>query len=427
MHPWLLPLLRCPGSGTALRLEAGRLHSTSQAYPLLNAIPWLFPSPGLALLEWGTKIQNYVQEETQQIQFAQQQAQQVRSPLTRQRLQAQAQARAHNLAFLQSSLHAFLSYPQAPVLPSSQQIHSYFKLLFRDWCWGSDELAYYTDYVVSHVDAGIRHALVLGSGAGGLSYRLAQRLPAVHWVSLEHNPLLALTADAIMQGQALSLHELSLYPADIEHSTRAWHIQQPALSHGNHQSVLGCFPELPFAAQSFDLIIAPWFLDILELPFADALQALLPQLSAQGSLLFFGPANVHKGHGAEQWTSAEICEAFSQCFTSVSTHQHRLTYLDSPLDAAQRQETLLFAHCQGPRGQGQPVAARTGKRLRVTPEFLQYKALNDTFHKVLAVIETDIEAPALAQRLETDFGFSAQESLHYAELFIRRIAMEIGQ
>ncbi|WP_333607654.1 class I SAM-dependent methyltransferase [Arsukibacterium sp.] len=427
MQDWILPLLRCPGSGDSLRLEAGKLHGPKQAYPFLNGIPCLYPNPGMGLLEWGTKIQHYLQEESQQIAFAQALSQSAQSALTKGRLKQQAIARQHNLSYLQQSLHAFLTYPQVPVLPSSQQIYSYFKLFFRDWCWPGDELQQYLEYVSAHLAKKAQNVLVLGSGAGGLSYGLAERFPDVRFVSLEHNPFLALTADAIMQGQKIALYDYSLYPSSIEKTAQRWSIQKPPLVVANHQSIIASYPQLPFAPQSFDYIIAPWFLDILDMPFSDAIRALLPALKKDASLIFFGPANVHKSHAEQQWTPEEICDAFGQYFQRVSSDTSSLTYLNSNLDSQHRLETLLFAHCQQPRNKSPKPVAKAAARLQLTPELLQYKAVNETFYKVLSVIDKDITAPELATLLVSKFGFDNKESLYYAEFFIRKIAMDIGQ
>jgi SAM-dependent methyltransferase len=426
MQNWVLSSLRCPVDGESLRLDSGELRGTRQVYPTLNEVPFLYPNPGMGLLEWGTKIQNYVREEGQHIGFAQQLSRGVKSSLTKERLKRQAHARQHNLAYVKASLHAFLTYPEVRVLPSSQQIHSYFQLFFRDWCWQGDETQQYLDYVSAQIDETVKDVLVLGSGAGGLSYGLAKKFPQIRWTSLEHNPFLALTADAIMQGQAIELYDYSLYPISVDKTAQSWTIKESPLG-ANHQSIIASYPHLPFAPQSFDRIVAPWFLDILDMPFFDAVRALLRFLRKGAGLVFFGPANVHKGHAVDQWTSDEICEAFEQLFQRVTHEQQTIAYCSSPLASQHRQETLLFAHCRAPLSAPDYVVTAAPARLRMTPELTQYKALNETFYKVLSVIERDIGVPELATKLVDQFGFTEEEAPFYAEFFIRKFAMEIGQ
>lgn len=425
MKDWILPLLRCPATQQALIVKDGKLHAEQQAYPFLHGIPCLYKSPGMALLEWGTKIQNFVAEESDQIEHLEFLTRAPQSDLSKQRLLAQHDARTQNLDVLKSTLHAFLHYPSIPITPSSQQIHSYFQLLFRDWCWDESEIARYTALAGKALDDSEKTVLILGSGAGGLSYRLAQQFPSSRFVSLEHNPFLALSAERLMQGETLALQDYSIYPKSHQHCAQSWQVKAPAVVGDNHQAVLASYPFVPFAPNSFDVIIAPWFFDILELSFPAAVQHSLPFLKSDGELIFFGPANLHKSYTDEQWCAEEITAYFGKQFAEMSHHQETLYYLDSPLNAQRRMETLLFVHGRKPHAVTIQPPRDTPAVLRMTPELQQHKAVTDTMHTVLSVIDGDINAAELAAKLVSTFGFDAKEAPYYAELFIRKISMEI--
>lgn len=425
MQDWLLPLLRCPATQQALTEKEGKLHSATQSYPFLHGIPCLYKNPGMALLEWGTKIQNYVNEESQQIEHLNMLARAPALELTKKRLQQQMQARQQNLDFLTSSLHAFLHYPPVPIMPSSQQIHSYFQLFFRDWCWASEELDAYTAFVSRHLGDRKLNVLVLGSGAGGLSYRLAQAHTNANIISLEHNPFLAITAERLMHGETLSMQHYESYPRSAEQAVQSWQLNADKPVGNNHQSLLAGFPHLPFVERSIDVVIAPWFFDILEQPFANAVRHALPILKDDGELLLFGPANVHKAAPEEQWTTEEMLAYLQPLFADVQHESQRLFYLDSPLAAQRRQEQIVFVHGKSPNTETRRKADDTPVKLKVTPELQQYKAQNETMHAVLGVINEDIDVPTLAKRLQEQFGFDAKEAPYYAELFIRKIQFEL--
>lgn len=424
MKPWILDLLRCPETAEALTLKDNRLYAGVQAYPLLNGVPWLFKRPGIALLEWGTKIQNFCEEEKLQIQYLQNNAASASSALQKKRLNTLAEARIQNLSLLKKSLEAFLSYPQVPIQPSTQQVHSYFQLFFRDWCWPTDELDTYVNYVSEQLTENVSTVLILGSAAGGLSHRLSMCFPQVHFVSLEHNPFLALSAEHIMQGKELKLSDYSVYPRSIEHVSQRWTIKTTAVGN-NHQTIMGAFPELPFASECFDAVVCPWFLDILDEPFEQALIACKRALKADGKLIFFGPSNVHKDQASEQWTADEICACFERHFQRVESKTESVFYMDSPLNAQRRQEQLLFLTANAANRDTVSLAQTPPLQLKLTPELQQYRAMNETIMRVLSVVDKDLDTQELASRLISQFGFNEKEAAYYAEVFIRKLNMDI--
>ncbi|MEM8500056.1 MAG: hypothetical protein AAF542_18690 [Pseudomonadota bacterium] len=418
----LLDILRCPDSGEPLSIADGCLRSSCSSYQMIDQhIACLYPNAAITRLQWGSKIKHFLTTEREHLKQMQQLAQNCELANTRQRITMQHEARHKNLALMQKMLASWIPKNALPIAPSSQQIESYFELLFRDWCWG-DELQPYINYCVSSV---ARHAtqriLVLGSGAGGLSYHLANALVKADVVSVEHNPFLALASSHIMQGKSLKVHEYSLYPTNLENCAKKWEIKQPALKHENHIQLLATYPQLPFARASFDTIVAPWFFDILDLRFADAVKASAHFLKEDGRLLFMGPANVHKSHYEEQYCSDEIRELLLQSFTEIEFDQHTLGYLHNPRASQGRLENVLFANLSGPGKFGLPAYKSSADELQYTPELNQFKLKTATIHQIMAHIEKSITVDELAKVLVTQFGFDERESGHYAAAFIAEI------
>lgn len=424
----LLDILRCPDTGEPLALGDGVLTSSSSQYQIIDQqLACLYPSAAITRLQWGSKIKHFFDTEREHLKQMQQQAQNCDLASSRKRITLQHEARHKNLALMQKMLSSWIPKKPLPLVPSSQQIESYFELLFRDWCWG-EELQDYIDYCVSSIgDQAAQRILILGSGAGGLSYHLANALPHAEVVSVEHNPFLALAATHIMQGKSLKVHEYSLYPTSLENSAKKWEIKQPALKYKNHIQLLASYPCLPFVEKSFDTVISPWFFDILDISFSDAVQASAHFLREDGRLLFMGPANVHKAHYDEQYCSEEIRELLMRSFNTVDFKQQTLPYLNNPRASQGRVENVLFAKACEPGTTTLSTQASTSDELHYTPELNQYKLKIATIHQILSHIDKSITVEELAKVLVTQFGFEERESGHYATAFIAEIRSGITQ
>ncbi|MFK8018315.1 MAG: methyltransferase domain-containing protein [Pseudomonadales bacterium] len=430
----LLELVRCPVTGERLVEKGGELISSvshadsARRYPIIDQdVACLYPRPQEAILEWGSRVKHFTQLERDHLKQLQQTANHQDSNSTRQRLHKQHEARHKNLAQIEKLLADWIPDKALPKNQNSQQIFSYFQLLFRDWCWG-DELESYSDFVLDKVSVDSqKNVLILGSGAGGLSYRLANALPKSRLLSIEHNPFLALASARIMQGKSIKLYDYTLYPRTLELVAQKHEIKTAKLEHGNHAVVLGEFPALPIAEAEFDTVVAPWFLDILDQNFESALGDCLRFVKDDGQLLFIGPANVHSEYYEEQLCSTEILEMLQSKFEHVEHEQRRVPYLDSPLESQARMESVLFVCATGlKRGEhSQPKNGGSDSILRDSPELQQYRLKLATTQQILSVVEGDITAPELAEQLEKKFGFDESDSLHYARLFIAQISKEI--
>ncbi|MEM7209012.1 MAG: hypothetical protein AAF434_14410 [Pseudomonadota bacterium] len=423
--------LVCPGSGDLLRKSGDGFAAGSVSYPMLDGIPWLFADPENARLEWARKVHSYFEREALYLKHLQIRMNDSGGSLANKRLSQQHQARSKNLTWMKSTLNEFKKPQDALALPSTQQIYSYFQLFFRDWCWGHEELTRYVEYCVEHIDAKTESILILGSGAGGLSYHLANHFTSTSVISAEHNPLLALGADKIFRGKSFKLTDYSVYPRDLNHASQTWEIKAEKLSSCNHAQILCEFPNMPFREKAFDVVIAPWFLDVVDFPFGDALDCASRMIGDEGKLLFFGPANVHKSLEHHQLCREEVEAEFTLRFSDCSLQQTSIPYLQSPLDSQQRMESVLFIDAKQPN---QIASALTEKafprssspqKIRYTPEFERYKIENATFFHILSHVNQDMTYRELADVLEREFGFDPAESERYVELFIKRLELDI--
>ena len=392
-------------------------------FEMIAEIPCLYSSKQEDLAEWSQKINSYFNEEEMQIKHLQFRINNHKSSLTKKRMNEILQGRVFNLKQLKKLLKGFYLEGREQTVFSSQQIHSYFDNIFRDWCWGQDEIVEYIRKL-EKIDFENKKVLILGAGAGGLSYQIAQKYPSAFIVDVEHNPLLTLINQQLSQGKSLKLCEVAAFPKSLEKTTEKRELNSSGKL-SNKIEVLASFPDLPFNDQSFDIIIAPWFLDILDIPFENALFCAKDFLKDDGILHFCGPSNIHKKQIAEQYCHEEIVEVFQEFFKEVEVEQVSLPYLDSPLNSQRRLETVSFI-----TGRGETEVdidwrlTQHNSDLSFSAEFEQYKTLSIVKAQILSHINSDINHEELAKILVEKFGLTQDESIPYAKKFLDKIKFE---
>lgn len=388
-----------------------------------NSIPCLYENPEETLAQWKLKAAAYFKEEEIFIKHLQGRINNQKNELTKKRLNDLLQGRSYNLKQIKKLLSEFTNESNTQTIFSSQQIHSYFDLAFRDWVWGEDEIDTYLD-IAKGVDFENKSVLILGSGAGGFSHRLAKANPCATFINVEHNPLLATIHYLVTNGKEIKLHEVCEYPKELD-LTCAKRSIKASEKLDNQFIILGSFPDLPFKDNVFDIIIAPWFFDILEIPFVNAVVGSKDFLKTDGNLLFFGPSNVHKKELNERMCSDEIVKVFQDNFEDITSFRNRVSYLESPLSSQNRQEEVLFIQASRCKEYTEDYNLDFSEvDLKFTPEFEQYKLVTDIKAKILGHINGDISVDGLAKILEGKFGLTNNESKPYAKKFLDKIKFE---
>lgn len=448
---WLNELLRCPSTGEKLKPTESGYATETVDYPRLGGLPYLLPKPSEALARAAVEATQFIDQEQRHLEQLQGQISAEHDALLLQRLRAIEQAKQTNLNTVRSILAPIGSTSAKGGVRVEKAFDAYFQLLFRDWCWqkdeqgkslsDDDELDVYADFVESEIVAWQQakvesgsidsqappiRVLLLGGGAGGLGYRLVQRLPCIELVSVERNPLLALGAAAVSSGEKVELCDYSLYPRSLDSCSQHYSIKVPSVDH-RHAIVMADFPALPFEQASFDVIVAPWFFDILPMPTNDAIQATCYWLKPDGALLSIGPSNVHKDYYEEQFTPEEFLACFKRCFDSVRWHQKQLPYLHSPLNSQLRLEHVLFAVASKRTSlpEQRPSALSPQSLVHYDQKLLDLRAKLQTIYAVLSRVDQDLDEHRLAQLLVSEFGFDASEAPAYAQSMLAEIARQL--
>lgn len=428
MNEEILKLLSCPMNQSELNLDDGELLANKTSYPIFDGIPWLFKEPEYSFLEWSTKIESYFKEEELYIRHLQSMVDLNSSKLTRKRLSQILDAKSKNLKVMTKTLEPFSGHQQVPVTHSTQQIHSYFQLIFRDWCWDSKENEEYFNFVEASITPNMKNILVLGCGAAKLSYDLANKFSNSNFVSLDHNPFLLLTAQKIFNGEEVKLSDYTNYPKNIESTAKQYKIKvAPNLNH-NHQFILGSFPDLPVMKNSFDLIIAPWFFDILDTDYKQSLKSVMSYLKDDATFIMYGPNNIHKSNLTEQFTSEEVHEFLEPLFSKTHMEVNSLNYLNNPLTSQSRIEDVMFFKGKNPtKDEVKMPCPQKNTEIKFDPTFEHHKAINQTFFNIYKHINSDMNVSELAGKIKTEFGFNDEEAIYYASTFINKINSEINK
>ncbi|MDO8345620.1 MAG: hypothetical protein Q7T48_20625 [Cellvibrio sp.] len=354
--------IRCPncGSGAKQGFQFNDLHCTQCGtnHFSLGDVPCLFPA--------GTHHKIIWQHQTATMQYmAQQGLAALHESLSRYDLTSTTRQR---LAQIQSAsqvnLNTILSLLQKhgiDPIPDEQlnqmnpgDLSEYFDLLLRDWAWDSTSNAnpentaalQRTLAEIQKLPNKPRRILVLGAGAGRLSWDLHVHLKPEYTVALDSNPLvLAAANELVHQRQSIAIGEFKNFPQIGFQHAQNW-LLEPPLDVDNLRATW--FPlganvwQLPFERDSFDLIVTPWFIDVNGGDVRDLIGVVYEKLIPGGHWLNSGPLLFTRHLPVQlKYSAAEIKELISLSgFALVNETIANTDYLRSPLEARFRQEQV---------------------------------------------------------------------------------------
>ncbi|MGI9259871.1 MAG: hypothetical protein ACR2QQ_13635, partial [Gammaproteobacteria bacterium] len=192
------------------------------------SLPWLFPYPENAFLDWNARFNSFLQSNLSE-QFRLNTALETgrTGVLARKRLtslyQAKEAQRAQILSLLEplgldSLENSEVACALYGALPKIQGLSSYYGNIFRDWAWENGE----NEELLGSVELALEHAnrdqigkvLTLGAGSCRLPYDLHRRHSPELSVAVDINPLLLLLASRVIQGETVPMYEFPVAPLD---------------------------------------------------------------------------------------------------------------------------------------------------------------------------------------------------------------------
>ena len=325
------------------------------SYPVVDGIPWLYRDVRGSRAQWAAKLQQFRTDllaEHAELESATQLEDSL--PSTRERLTQkkaglerfgqQVFGLLEPFAFAHSEAGGGLPRER---IPSQQHVTSYLDTAFRDWAWGEREIQETLAEILPSIatKSPESKALVLGGGAGRFSVELARSERVGSVSQLDLNPLLTRIGALAQRGETVSLTEIPRFPRSLDDVAVDHALRAPSSSgrgEGAVHFLLGDAFAPPFESESFDLLVTPWFIDILPESFRSVARRLGALLSIGGQWLSFGPLSFESVGEPDRMSPVEMAEALDAAgFEVVETRLVRVDYLHSPHDMARRGEEIF--------------------------------------------------------------------------------------
>lgn len=333
--------LACPRCFAPLSVL--QCNACSINYSQLGATYWMWSDPVHALLDWRNRFNFHLAKvEAEQLRASADEQSQTRdrSSVFAKHLDRYADEIRQILAPfnltepLATEVHSALKTQ----LPDHHGLDAYNPNIFRDWVWGDEENNATSKLITDSVEAPTNpRVLVLGAGAGRLAYDLHDAWHAKATWSLDSNPLLAAVASHMFAGDTLALTEFPLAPR--ENSA----IQNTLCSPGaqeNLHSVCGSAMAAPFAANTFDIVVTSWLIDVIDAHLVDLLENVSSLLKPSGLWVNHGSLNFEANQPSGRLTPADLSAiAFDNGFNVLTQVDTELPYLQSPHSRQKRFET----------------------------------------------------------------------------------------
>jgi hypothetical protein len=420
-------LLACPRCDTPLGRPDKTLwcDACKLEFPEHGGIVWLFSEPHAAMADWHNRWQLAVsqsQHEAQRLDAARKSSERQATQKRLGRLRDAHLAHADELRSLleplalttSANLQSFLALRTR--LPPGQGLTSYAANLFRDWCWGAEENTASLNAVRAALGAARpQKILILGAGAGRLAYDLHQHLQPQITVALDNNPLFMSLLNDLAAGHSRQLTEFPLAPDSASHTAINRTLSAPVPADPGLIALLADGLRAPLQSASFDLVVTPWFLDVIDATPADVAARINRLLAASGTWINHGSLAFSGPDPATHLSLNEFMELMTEHgFADAVSAEQEVPYMDCPQSRHSRRERVVTTRAtkiaetrQPKRHQALPEWIVTGREpVPLRPEF-QTQAMSTRIHAfIMSLIDgkrslNDMAALMEEQRLMT--------------------------
>ena len=364
-------ILACPGCnlpGPLTQDEAflSCSHCGSQ-YPIFAVghaeIPWLFPEPRDAVLEWQARFNGFLElNHAEQVRLRHALGDPGLSRLGRRRIEHQLQARERHRDQVSALVAPFKIAPRykdfegssasriGNKIPKNQGLLSYQANIFRDWSWNNGEneaqLRALESVLKPFQQARLGKVLTLGAGACRLAYDLHRNHHVDLSVVTDINPMMLSLASQVIHGSSVQLVEfpIAALNADMYAVKRDCCAPQSIedFAEGDFEFLFADAMNPPFETASFDTVLTPWLIDVIPQSLRELIPRINHLLPAGGVWLNTG--SLAFSHYAEQWNYSEdeLLALVQDCgFEIVAADRTVIPYLDSPASSYGRRENVF--------------------------------------------------------------------------------------
>ncbi|MDQ1303893.1 MAG: hypothetical protein QG595_1876, partial [Pseudomonadota bacterium] len=212
------------------------------------------------------------------------------------------------------------------------------------WGWGDEENEATLRLVGGALPGreAVDSLLVLGSGAGRLAYDLHQEYAIGLTLALDFNPLLTLVARRAVAGEVTELWEFPLAPRTLADNAVLRELVAPEPVREGFQLILGDALRPPLTAGSFDVIVTPWFVDILPEDFRILAARINTLLKSGGRWICFGSLCFGQPLASQRYSLEEaLAIVMDSGFGEPDVREDDIPYMCSPASRHGRMENVL--------------------------------------------------------------------------------------
>jgi ubiquinone/menaquinone biosynthesis C-methylase UbiE/uncharacterized protein YbaR (Trm112 family) len=433
---------RCSRGRLALQRAGWICEGCSAGFPIVGGVPWLFAEPQGTLAEWRSRSGLLLLELEREARALRAELASNLAPLTDLRLATVANAyedHARRLKLLLAPLgtaESKIAYEShlalRTQLPIDQGLTNYYANLHRDWVWGDEENRASLEAI--RAVAGDRHnwgrTLIVGAGAGRLAYDIHMHCEPALTVAMDFNPLLLLAAREVVNGGAVQLYEFPISPRTLADHALLRTLQAPGAVREGFFLVAGDATRAPFGENTFDTVVTPWLIDIIDEPLGLFGSRVNRWLVPGGSWLNFGSLAFSHGERSQRLSLEETLEAVAGCgFALTRQREVSMPYMQSPASRHARIENVLTWHAAREREVPSPAdfsrlpewLLRSDLPVPLSPEF-QVQALSTRVYAFLmSLIDGKRTVADMARTLVAQRVLSAEEAEPAVRGFLARM------
>lgn len=245
----------------------------------------------------------------------------------------------------------------------------YYHHILRDWAWDAEPSKHYKTHVN---DANLRRVLdvwrapqpkkmlLLGAGAGRLSWDLHKALKPEFTIAADINPFLLTCAQSLIkQRKAITLPELYTYPQIGYPYSKSWLMEPPEDPQQLHKSWFALGADvwnMPLKENCVDTIVTSWLLDVTGGDVKDLIAVISYLLEPGGSWINTGPLLYSGQLSFDLKYSAEEILDFADMagFEIEKQSVEEIAHMASPLNARYHHEQV-FSFSMRKRTAARPV------------------------------------------------------------------------
>lgn len=338
----------CQAEGLVAEPARLRCSSCGSAYPHAGGLPCVMKDVASWRATWSQHALHFEQETV--LTLAHWQAEVAPPevlPRTRARLERLIEGKKRELSLvtpLFAELKDEAASPEAlhaPGVRSRLAVFDCYENVFRDWCWGGEESQRLVSLSKPLAGARFERVAVYGAGAARFALELHRELAPKWTFALDQNPLPLWLANRVLHGEVLELYEYPVSPVYERNAVLLQQLQTPVPCPAGLRLLLADALHPPFAPNSLDLVVTPWFVDVCGADLRVVAHDIHRVLRQGGAWWILGPLDF------DTWLSRAYCfeevrELVEQGgFDVVHSQCENLPYFQSPYSGSQRTDATV--------------------------------------------------------------------------------------